>query len=263
MKKTDYFRDAPNNGNLNVSHKLGCCSMQCEDDTLIGAYMMRLVGQGCLEAEVESVDAKEVKLHLCHAPRSGNEYDDALYTILEAAAGGDGILQPNEFEQFCENNEVPLYRFVDSCERNAMQYLLGGGCVKGAELESWKKLTKKGLKELDELLGLKHFLLDFSLIQERGVQETVIWQDYMVYALMLGIADTLEKQIRDLYPNQIPQLNQYHNYIQYTNYYNGMMYRAYERERQRHAAARSGGSGGRASFGGGGGFSGGGRGGSR
>jgi len=263
MKKVNYFRDAPNGGNLNVTHRLGLCSELCEEDALLGAYLLRLISQGCLESIEDSSDARTVKLRLCRAPQSGNEYDDTLYTILEAAAGADGVLQPMELEQFCEHSDTPLIRFMDSCEQNGIQTLIRGGCMKGALLENVRSLSKKGQQELDEVLGLKRFLLDFSLIQERGVKETVIWQDYMVYALLLGIADKLAPQIRELYPEAIPQLEQYQRYISYTGCYNSLMYGAYRRERQRREAARSRGSGGRASFGGGGGFSGGGRGGTR
>jgi len=263
MKRVQYSRDAPNGGNMNVSHRLGLCSKLCKEDTLLGAYLLRLISQGCLENTSDASDTKNVRLRLCRAPQSGNEYDDALYTILEAAAGADGVLQPLELERFCARNDTPLIRFMDSCERNGNQTLMRGGCLKGAVCENIKSLTKKGQEELDELFGLKRFLLDFSLIQERGVNETVIWQDYMVYALLLGIADKLAPQIRKLYPESVPQLERYQQYITYSNYYNSMMYGAYRREKQRREAARSGGSGGRASFGGGGGFSGGGRGGIR
>ena len=264
MEQAGYFRDAPNNGNLNVTYKLGVASSLCEEDALLGAYLMRLISQGCLESIDDFLDAKEVRLRLCHAPQSGNEYEDVLYTILEAAAGTDGVLDPNELERYCGQNYVPVSRFMDSCERNGMQTLIKGGCLKGAVLDNDKDLTKKGQQELDEIFGLKHFLLDFSLIQERGVKETVIWQDYMVYALMLGIADKLEPQIRELYPDQVPQLEQYRRYVHYTGYYNGLMYSAYSREKLRRTPShRSGGGGGRVSFGGGGGFSGGGGGGIR
>lgn len=117
---------------------------------------------------------------------------------------------------------------------------------------------------MDEIYGLKHFLLDFSLIQERGVQETVIWQDYMLYALMLGIADKLEPQIRNLYPEYVPQIQQYKRYTNYTGYYNSIMYGTYRTEKiRRTPTTRSSGGGGSVSFGGGGGFSGGGGGGIR
>ena len=264
MEQAGYFRDAPNDGNLNVTYQLGLCSGLCKEDALLGAYLMRLISQGCLESTDNSIDAESVRLRLDHAPQSGNAYEDALYTILEAAAGADGVLDPNELERYCGQNYVPLSHFMESCERSGKQTLIRSGCLKGAVLDHDKDLTKKGQQELDEVYGLKHFLLDFSLIHERGVKEAVIWQDYMVYALMLGIADKLEAQIQELYPDQLPQLNQYRRYVRYTGCYNGVMYGAYSHEKLRRTPnRRAGGGGGRVSFGGGGGFSGGGSGGIR
>ena len=262
MEQAGYFRDAPNDGNLNVTYQLGLCSGLCKEDSLLGAYLMRLISQGCLESTDNSMDAESVRLRLNHGPQSGNAYDDVLYTILEAAAGADGVLDPNELEHYCGQNYVPISRFMESCERDGKQTLVKNGCLKGAVLDNDKDLTKKGQQELDEVYGLKHFLLDFSMIHERGVKESVIWQDYMVYALILGIAYKLEVQIQVLYPAQLPQLNKYRRYVRYSGYYNSVMYSAYSREKLRRTPShRSGG--GRASFGGGGGFSGGGGGGIR
>ena len=266
MEQAGYFRDAPNDGNLNVTYRLGLCSGLCEEDALLGAYLMRLIMQGCLESTDDSLDIESVRLRLCHAPESGNEYDDALYTILEAAAGEDGTLDPNELNRYCNQNYLPLFRFADSCDHDAMRKLSMDGCLKNVPLESEKELTEKGIQELNEIYGLKHFLLDFSLIQERGVKETVIWQDYMVYALMLGIADKVEAQIRDLYPEQLPQLEQYQRYTRYTRHYNSYLYGAYSGARLQRTpsgGSRSSGGGGRVSSGGGRGSSGGGRGGTR
>ena len=58
--------------------------------------------------------------------------------------------------------------------RNGKQTLVKNGCLKGAVLDNDKDLTKKGQQELDEVYGLKHFLLDFSMSHERGVKESVI-----------------------------------------------------------------------------------------
>lgn len=41
-KQVDYFRDAPNNGNLNVTHRLGSACELCREDALLGAYLLRL-----------------------------------------------------------------------------------------------------------------------------------------------------------------------------------------------------------------------------
>lgn len=265
VKQAPYFRDAPNGGNLNVTHRLGVCSKQCEESSILGAYLLRLIGDGCLEPVQQALSEKNknASLRLVRPPRNSAGYDDALYTILEAAAGADGILQPRELALFCQHNYTPLSRFLTSCKKDAMQVLVQKGCLKGAGCDSIRSLTAQGKQALNEVLGLKHFLLDFSLIRERALQETLIWQDYMVYALLLGIADKVAPQLRRLYPDLQPEIDQYARQATWAGYYNHVMYNAYERERQRREEARSGGSGGSASFGGGGGFSGGGGGGTR
>lgn len=263
MKSVQYFRDAPNNGNLNVTYELGRNCGLCSDDSLLGAYLLRLISDGSLEPEGESDDPKLIKLQLVRPPRSDDQYDDVLYTVLEAAAGADGVLHPNELEQYCDRNIKPLSRFLGSCIKEAKQILIRTGCLKSTVCNGTKDLTQEGKNQLNEILGLKRFLLDFSLIHERGVKETVIWQDYMIYALLLGIADKVAPQIRKLYPDALPQIERFERCARYARYYNGIMFTAYQNDRYLHQPSRSSGSGGRASFGGGGGFSGGGGGGTR
>lgn len=261
-RQVEYFREAPNGNNLNVTYQLGTACELCKENSLLGVYLLRLINDGSLEPDDTSVSS-QVDLRLVCPPRGGNPYDDAFYTILEAAAGADGILQAKELEKFCNQNAKPLADFVDSCKREADQTLIRAGCYRGAVCKGVKSLTQQGNKQLDEILGFKRFLLDFSLIHERGVKETAIWQDYLIYAYLLGIADQVMIQIRRLYPETLPQVEHFNRCIGYVGYYNSFMYRAYSKEQQRQAAARSAGSEGRASFGGGGGFSGGGGGGTR
>ena len=262
MKRTGYFRDAPNGGNLNATHQLGAACGLCREDALLGAYLLRLIGDGALEPE-EISGSSQVNLRLTRPPRNDGPYDDAFYTVLEAAAGADGLLQAKELEAFCDRNSKPIAGFVDSCRREAGRFLRQNGCLKGAVCKGVKSLTRQGQRQLDEILGLKRFLLDFSLIHERGVKETVIWQDYLIYAYLLGIAEQAAPQIRKLYPDALPQVEQFERYIGCAGYYSGYMYNAYAREQQRQEESRRAGSGGSASSGGGGGFSGGGGGGTR
>lgn len=261
-KRVDYFRDAPNGGNLNVTHRLGAACGLCREDSLLGAYLLRLIRDGALEPEETDAGSPQVDLRLTRPPRDGDPYDDAFYTILEAAAGADGTLQARELERFSDRNSKPLASFADSCQQDADRAMTSAGCYRGKVCRGLKSLTRQGQQQLDEILGLKRFLLDFSLIHERGVKETVIWQDYLIYAHLLGIADQVAPQIRKLYPDALPQVERFERCIGYSGYYSSYLYSACARE-QRQAAARSAGSGGSASFGGGDGYSGGGGGGTR
>ena len=58
--KIDYFRDAPNGGDLNVSYALGLGLNACTDETYLAARVLRLVTLGSLEPELEPGKKKDV-----------------------------------------------------------------------------------------------------------------------------------------------------------------------------------------------------------
>ena len=112
--------------------------------------------------------------------------------------------------------------------------------------------------------GLKRFLLDFSSIEEKEVIEVKLWEEYLMFASILGIADEVEKQIGKL----CPEFNQYSN-IDYTytmlatrTFMYGGVRSAANAYSAAHSSSYSGGGGFSSFGGGGGGFSGGGGGGS-
>ena len=57
------------------------------------------------------------------------------------------------------------------------------------------------LNDAIHLKGLKKFLLDFSIMPEREYFEVHIWEEYLIFAQLLGIADKVEEQFSKLYPN--------------------------------------------------------------
>lgn len=61
--------------------------------------------------------------------------------------------------------------------------------------------TQKGINEIEEWKGLKKYMEDFSLLNEREVPDIVIWEKFLVYATALGIAEKVIKQLKMVYPN--------------------------------------------------------------
>lgn len=61
------------------------------------------------------------------------------------------------------------------------------------------KITRKsayGIEEYTKWMAFKHFLMDFSHFEDYDMMSVIIWEEYLVYASVLGIADLVEKQIR-------------------------------------------------------------------
>jgi len=61
--------------------------------------------------------------------------------------------------------------------------------------------TQKGVNEIEEWKGLKKYMEDFSLLNEREVPEIIIWERFLVYATAFGIADKAIEQLKIVYPD--------------------------------------------------------------
>ena len=77
----------------------------------------------------------------------------------------------------------------------------------------YKQLTQKGVDEKEQLDGLRNYLLHFSKIQEKDVPALILWEKYLVYATVFGIADKVLEQLKVVYPEMLDE-----NYMLAHNY---------------------------------------------
>ena len=61
--------------------------------------------------------------------------------------------------------------------------------------------TQKGIDEIEKWKGLKKYMEEFSLLNEKEVPEIAIWEKFLVYATAFGIADKVLKQLKVVYPD--------------------------------------------------------------
>lgn len=74
-------------------------------------------------------------------------------------------------------------------------------------LEKTNILTQKGVDEHAKWKGLNKYMEDFSMLDKREIPEIVIWEKFLVYATVFGIADKVLKQLKIVYPNINEQLD--------------------------------------------------------
>ncbi len=258
-----YYRDVPNGGKIEISHYLAQTFDVADEKSLImGALILSMINNGTIEPQVdESVGffgkvKESVNLKLIKEPDSPVEL--TLYRLLTESAGEDGILQEKELEKYAYKHPEAVNAVVDNVKNAGEQAFIYLGGFTGYAGNRIKDLSDKGKQELAEVMGLKKYLEEFTLISERGVAETVIWKEYIIYATLFGIADKVIEQMKKVYPEKIPEIEVYNRNVVIAHSYYRSMHRSAQRAMQ---AKRASGGGGRASFGGGGGFSGGGRGG--
>ncbi len=61
--------------------------------------------------------------------------------------------------------------------------------------------TQQGIDEIEKWRGLKKYMEEFSLLNEKEVPEIAIWEKFLVYATAFGIADKVLKQLKVVYPD--------------------------------------------------------------
>jgi uncharacterized membrane protein YgcG len=260
-KNADYFREAPIEGNLEASYVLASdFKLTNNDGNLIGSAFLMLINAGCLEPISEKTvgffgkEKESISIKLVHPPEFSGVTVNMLYNILVLASGSDQVLQERELETYCRKNHTVMTNLISAAKQDGKSTLVQINSYDFSKKAKLLGLSQHGENLLLNIMGLKKYLLEFSLIEERTIAESIIWQDYLTFAALLGIADRVIKQFEKVYPNATEYSENAHYYYMLSRRYTKASYETAQ-------AARSAGSGGRSSFGGGGGFSGGGHGG--
>lgn len=254
-----WCRDVPYGGDIIESDfVLGRLGENVKGGSLASALILRMIYKGNLSV---SKDVKG-KVEIMFSEKATDGLDEAslgLYNMMLEASGSDKVLQDKEFSKWSGSHEKQVHDWIGLCDRQARARLAANHFGRP------DTYTKAGQQQARNLVGFKKFLEDFTLIAERETPEVTLWQEYMVYGALYGIAEKVASQLKDINPKFLEQVNGYDNdtlgdVILRTRMLSNAITRSDASYAAAQAARRSG-MGGGTSFGGGGGFSGGGAGG--
>lgn len=211
---------------------------------------------------------EETAIDLTKEAGFDDQLEQELYSMMKEASY-DGVLESKEFERWCDDNYSKILSWFDKVIDKETDKLIIEGKIIVTEKKSlmiYKKeytVDPSMKEEAIKLKGLKNFLEEFSRIDDKEAIEVNMWEYYLIYAQILGIADKVAKQFKKLYP-EIIENNEYgysYNDIMFihTISYSGM--RSATTSQQRAQSYSSGGGGFSSGGGGGGSFGGGGGGG--
>lgn len=84
--------------------------------------------------------------------------------------------------------------------------ILGGslmisGAVIGLVPRSFKKRSASGQEDYVRWQAFRRFLLHFSQMEHQEIPSLIIWEHYLVYAITLGVAREVIKQLELVFPN--------------------------------------------------------------
>lgn len=187
-----WSRDLPLSDNLTAAYSLLCCGdhLANGDDLfsqLVGAYFLRWVHKGLVRCEKDPEKEGRMNLRFTKATPEGYEPKESLekkiYRAARLAAGSNLLLENAEFKNWSEKN----YSTVLGWEIDAK---FGGKKI-------WEPLS---MEERCKLVQFRNYLEDFTLSKVREAPEADLWEEYLVFAHLFGIADKVSRNLEKLYP---------------------------------------------------------------
>ena len=217
----DYWREIPCNKDLGraywVCSEYSVVSEKILKQGIIGAILLKWIKDGYVTVSktkkgLFSFKDNNYAIDFTKMTHVDNEIENSLFDMLVSAAGSNKILEAKEFSKWSKKNYSEVNSWFLTIKIKEQVYLEQQGLITNATEETEgmfgktrtitvKKVNSQLREDAIQMKGLKKFLLDFSMMPEREYFEVHIWEEYLIFAQLLGIADKVEEQFSKLYPN--------------------------------------------------------------
>ena len=261
LSDVGWCRDIPFKGNvLESDYVLGQLGEDKQKNTIAGAMILRMIWDGVLLVGKDQKDRIEISFNESKIPDTYSDSQKDLFYMMKDASGSDSILQYNEFSKWSAKHTTRVNNWVNKVKSEGKAQLGSEAYLSGG------KFTESGQAEARKVVGFRKFLEDFTIIGERASQEVALWNDYLVFAALYGIADKVAKELKDINPQAFEQMMVYDyptmtDVVRLTRNMGNSITNARVQNLSGNIGSSRGGFGGFTSIGGGGGFHGGGFGG--
>ncbi len=258
-KDVNWYRDVPVKGDLHRANGiLNVMTRSGDYKRLIAAYITRLFYRKAFDVVRDEKGRPVLRvLPIVVDPTEETSKDTNLefdlYNFFKEAAGENGLLENKELKRWTKSHDESVYNWYKKLNPS---------------LTLWN--VRKD--EVQQVFGLKKFLKDFTLIEDRGVVQVQLWNNYLIFASLFGIADQVRKDFKQVCPeyfslSDVGQMMDKMDTSTFDTMVNIPAQSFYNTARSYISSSSDGGGsswsggGGSSSWGGGGGFSGGGSGG--
>lgn len=201
------FRDIPCDGDLYraywVAYEYNIIDFNESRNGLIGAILLKLLKENRIKIIPNEENNHNYGIDISMLEYTDNVAENEFIDMLKKSAGENLIIENDEFKDWCNSNYLIVDRFYTKVIRYETRNLIKDGYIKQVRKgRKIKNVVDSKLKqEAINLYGLKKFLASYSLIDEREIKEVHIWDEYLIYAQLFGMADKVSDQLSKIYPN--------------------------------------------------------------
>ena len=144
-------------------------------------------------------------------PTFDSDIEQELFDIMYKASE-DGLLESKELERWAKKHYEKFLGIFKRITNYKIDELKANNHIyKRTSKEECKRLNVMDdmiYKDSTELYGLKKFLQEFSDMKNKEAIEVKLWDEYLMFAYLFGMAEKVAKQFKDLYPEIVREMEQ-------------------------------------------------------
>lgn len=274
--KDQYYRDIPYDGPIEDTYLISqnANGLNINFENYMTAFLLKWVYGDAIsfgeeEEKVLFFDTKSSYITINHEPTNMSKVESKFFDVLQRSEEytDDGKIKQKHIEKFIKKNESFMEDYFESFSENSLDQLVDRGYLinnkkkkaLSSKFNNKITITDMGVDLYENFIKFKNYLEDYSLIEERDINEVKLWDGFMIYAAIYGISKKVYSNFTEVYP-EYENMSAFDFYMisNITSYSSGISSAAASNL----SSFESSGFGGSSSFGGGGGSFGGGSGGS-
>ena len=210
-KDVPMFREIPCNKDIVRAYWVAYhYNLSNKKEDFLGAVLLKWIKNDNVRVERTLEKKKEVTNIIFNKEPNSNLMEDNLYSWMKDASK-DGKLEKNEFSSWCKSHYSKILKwFTEVLDYESKMLVNEGQATEINEgIFSIKKylIDDEMMIEAEKLAGLKKFFKEFTKIDEKQPIEVKLWDEYLMFAQIFGMADEVADQFKKLYPEVIEAMN--------------------------------------------------------
>ncbi|MDO5321485.1 MAG: DUF2207 domain-containing protein [Bacteroidia bacterium] len=190
-----WSREVPFNGDyVTTSHVLSAVGESNKRNRIASAMILKMIYLNAIKVRTDAEGKVELALADNKAIEGLDQYTKQLWDMIREASGRDKVLQEKEFSSWAKSHQSKVSNWAQSVRK------AGKDSFEKSPWHEGSKVSAAGREECRKAIGFKKFLVDFTMLKERASREVVLWQDYMVYAALFGVADKVADELKEINP---------------------------------------------------------------
>lgn len=219
-----YYRDIPYDNNLLkaywISHQY---NISDNPVNFFGAVMLSLMKKNNIIDFEKDTNGSYLNISLLKV--FDYEYEAILIDILENATKNNKLYK-KDLKNWYINHGLKISEWFEYVFNFEEEELIKKGEIKYIKGKNKTLLSSDEKKytnievneniniEAKNINGLKNFLKSFNIIDPKEIKDMVLLENYIIYAVMLGIGEKLNNSLKNIYPDFIKQLDYINVFIE-------------------------------------------------